>query len=223
MNIFSIALDGPAGAGKTSIIKAISKEFDACYISTGAMYRAVGLYMYRMGIIDDPEAIAAEVVNVPLSVRFVDDVQHTYLGDEDVTALLSDSDASMAASNVSKIAAVRTHLVQMQRDMAKNISIIMDGRDIGTVVLPDATVKIFLTASTEARARRRYQELIDKEQPEPYDVVLQKIIDRDLQDSTRDVTPMRPADDAVIVDTTELTFEESIEAVLKICREKIAQ
>lgn len=223
MTAFSIALDGPSGAGKSTIAKALANALNARYLDTGAMYRTVGLYMTREGIVNDAEAVAARVTEVPLEVRFDGDKQLMFLGDEDVSKAIRQPEISMTASAMGAIPAVRSHLVNLQRELSHSISIIMDGRDIGTVVLPDATVKIFLTATPEARAQRRLDQLAKDNITEPYEKVLAEIIQRDYQDTHRIITPLKQADDAILVDTTELTEDETIETILRICREKIAQ
>ena len=223
MTAFSIALDGPSGAGKSTIAKALANALNARYLDTGAMYRTVGLYMTREGIVNDAEAVAARVTEVPLEVRFDGDKQLMFLGDEDVSKAIRQPEISMTASAMGAIPAVRSHLVHLQRELSHSISIIMDGRDIGTVVLPDATVKIFLTATPEARAQRRLDQLAKDNITEPYEKVLAEIIQRDYQDTHRIITPLKQADDAILVDTTELTEDETIETILRICREKIAQ
>ena len=223
MSIFSIAIDGPSGAGKSTIAKAVAEELNALYLDTGAMYRAVGLYMNRLGILNDPEAVAARVDEVPLDVRHIDGKQRVFLGDEDVSEAIRQPEISMAASAVGAVPAVRTRLVDLQREIARKLSIIMDGRDIGTVVLPNATVKIFLTASPETRAQRRLDQLTEKGIHEPYEKVLAEIIQRDYQDTHRDITPLVQAEDAILVDTSDNTKEETIRHILDICAERIAQ
>ena len=223
MSIFSIAIDGPSGAGKSTIAKAVAEELNALYLDTGAMYRAVGLYMNRLGILNDPEAVAARVDEVPLDVRHIDGKQRVFLGDEDVSEAIRQPEISMAASAVGAVPAVRTRLVDLQREIARKLSIIMDGRDIGTVVLPNATVKIFLTASPETRAQRRLDQLTEKGIHEPYEKVLAEIIQRDYQDTHRDITPLVQAEDAILVDTSDNTKEGTIRHILDICAERIAQ
>ena len=223
MTTFSVALDGPSGAGKSTIAKELAKALDARYLDTGAMYRTVGLYMTNSGIVNDPDAVAARVQEVPLEVRFQGDEQLMFLGDEDVSQQIRLPEISMTASKMGAIPAVRTYLVNLQREMAKSISIVMDGRDIGTVVLPNATVKIFLTASPEARAQRRVAQLAEKEVYQDYETVLAEIIQRDYQDTHRTITPLKPADDAIILDTTNMTQAESIQAILDICHQRIGK
>ena len=223
MALFSIAIDGPSGAGKSTIAKAVAEQLGGMYLDTGAMYRAVGLYMKRSGIsLEDAAAIAAHVDETPLSVRHIDGVQHVFLGDEDVSEAIRQPDISLAASAVAAVPAVRARLVALQREIARTISIVMDGRDIGTYVLPNATVKIFLTASAETRARRRVKQLAEKHIVEDYEKVLREIEQRDYQDTHRAATPLVQAADAVLVDTSERTLEQSIDDVLEICRRAIA-
>lgn len=223
MALFSIAIDGPSGAGKSTIAKSVAEQLGGMYLDTGAMYRAVGLYMKRSGIsLEDAAAIAAHVDETPLSVRHIDGVQHVFLGDEDVSEAIRQPDISLAASAVAAVPAVRARLVALQREIARTISIVMDGRDIGTYVLPNATVKIFLTASAETRARRRVKQLAEKHIVEDYEKVLREIEQRDYQDTHRAATPLVQAADAVLVDTSERTLEQSIDDVLDICRRAIA-
>ena len=223
MALFSIAIDGPSGAGKSTIAKSVAEQLGGMYLDTGAMYRAVGLYMKRSGIsLEDAAAIAAHVDETPLSVRHIDGVQHVFLGDEDISEAIRQPDISLAASAVAAVPAVRARLVALQRDIARTISIVMDGRDIGTYVLPNATVKLFLTASAETRARRRVKQLAEKHIVEDYEKVLREIEQRDYQDTHRAATPLVQAADAVLVDTSERTLEQSIADVLEICRRAIA-
>lgn len=223
MALFSIAIDGPSGAGKSTIAKSVAEQLGGMYLDTGAMYRAVGLYMKRSGIsLEDAAAIAAHVDETPLSVRHIDGVQHVFLGDEDVSEAIRQPDISLAASAVAAVPAVRARLVALQREIGRTISIVMDGRDIGTYVLPNATVKIFLTASAETRARRRVKQLAEKHIVEDYEKVLREIEQRDYQDTHRAATPLVQAADAVLVDTSERTLEQSIDVVLDICRRAIA-
>ena len=223
MALFSIAIDGPSGAGKSTIAKSVAEQLGGMYLDTGAMYGAGGLYMKRNGIsLEDAAAIAAHVGETPLSVRHIDGVQHVFLGDEDVSEAIRQPDISLAASAVAAVPAVRARLVALQREIGRTISIVMDGRDIGTYVLPNATVKIFLTASAETRARRRVKQLAEKHIVEDYEKVLREIEQRDYQDTHRAATPLVQAADAVLVDTSERTLEQSIDDVLEICRRAIA-
>lgn len=220
---FSIAIDGPAGAGKSTIAKALAAQLGAMYLDTGAMYRAFGLYMLRKGAINDNAAITAGVDDVDIAVEYIDGTQHIFLGGEDVSDAIREPEVSMAASTISKLPEVRARLVALQRKIAEGHNVIMDGRDIGTHVLPNATLKIFLTASAEERAKRRCLELEQKGMPEPYDRVLEEMVQRDYQDTHRAASPLRPADDAVRVDTSLLTLEESIETMKKLALEAIGR
>ena len=213
---FSIAIDGPAGAGKSTIAKALAARLDAMYLDTGAMYRAIGLYMLRRNLLKDPEGIARHVGEVDLRVEYLDGTQHLFLGEEDVSEAIREPAVSMAASDVSAVPEVRRRMVALQRQIAEGHDVVMDGRDIGTHVLPAATLKIFLTASPEARTERRCRELKEKGLSEPFEKVLQEIQTRDYQDTHRAESPLRQAGDAVLVDTSDLTLEESIEAVLRL-------
>jgi len=218
---FSIAIDGPAGAGKSTVAKAVAAELNAMYLDTGAMYRAFGLYMLRRGAIKDKRAILAAVDDVDITVEFIDGAQHIFLGGEDVTEAIREPEVSMAASDVSAVPEVRERMVALQRKIAEGHDVIMDGRDIGTKVLPNATLKIYLTASVEERARRRCLELAQKGNPEPYEKVLEDMKARDYQDTHRAASPLRPADDAVTVDTTNNTFEESVAEIRRLALEAI--
>ncbi len=220
--MINIAIDGPGGAGKSTIAKAAAKELGFIYVDTGALYRSVGLYALRRnvetGSADDVIPLLGEI-NVEL--KLIDGSQRVFLNGEDVSEEIRTPDASMAASNVSAIQAVRDFLFDLQRDIAKANDCIMDGRDIGTVVLPDAQVKIFLTASAEERAKRRYIQLTEKGQEVKYEDVLKELQERDYQDSHREIAPLKPADDSVIVDTTEINLEQSIDTVVNVIRERI--
>ena len=218
---FSIAIDGPAGAGKSTVAKAVATELNAMYLDTGAMYRAFGLYMLRRGAIKDKSAIIAAVDDVDITVEFIDGAQHIFLGGEDVTEAIREPEVSMAASDVSAVPEVRERMVALQRKIAEGHDVIMDGRDIGTKVLPNATLKIYLTASVEERARRRCLELEQKGIPEPYEKVLEEMKARDYQDTHRAASPLRPADDAVTVDTTNNTLEESVAEIRRLALEAI--
>ena len=218
---FSIAIDGPAGAGKSTVAKAVAAELNAMYLDTGAMYRAFGLYMLRRGAIKDKSAIIAAVDDVDITVEFIDGAQHIFLGGEDVSDAIREPEVSMAASEVSTVPEVRERMVALQRKIAEGHDVIMDGRDIGTKVLPNATLKIYLTASVEERARRRCLELEQKGMPEPYEKVLEEMKARDYQDTHRAASPLRPAADAVTVDTTNNTLEESVAEIRRLALEAI--
>lgn len=218
----NIAIDGPAGAGKSSIAKLVSKELGYIYVDTGALYRTVGLYSIRKGIdTKDAENVTATLKDIEVKLGFVDGAQHVFLNGEDVSDAIRTPEASMGASNVSAIPAVRTFLFDLQRDIAKNNNCIMDGRDIGTVVLPDAQIKLFLTASPEARAERRYKELIEKGEKVDFQDVLDDINKRDYQDSHREIAPLKQAEDAILVDNSGCNLEEGKELVLGIIRDKL--
>ena len=220
--MINIAIDGPAGAGKSTIAKTASKELGYIYVDTGALYRTVGLNALRLGKDTKSEAeVVPTLENLQVSLRFVDGEQRVFLGDEDVSSAIRQNEVSMAASNVSAIPKVREFLFDLQRDIAKKNNCIMDGRDIGTVVLPDAQIKIYLTASAEARADRRYKELVEKGQNVNYEDILKEIELRDYQDTHREIAPLKKADDAVLVDTTKLTLEESIAHMLNVIKERI--
>lgn len=219
---FAIAIDGPAGAGKSSVAKAAAKALGFIYVDTGALYRTVGLYMLQHEI--DPADLAAvenALQNITVDMKHEEDGQHMFLCGEDVTDRIRTPEVSMAASNFSKIPAVRSFLLSTQINMAERYDVLMDGRDIGTVVLPNAQVKIFLTASAEERARRRCLELEQKGQPEPYEEILADIKKRDDQDMNRETAPLKPAEDSVLLDTSDLDFEGSVRKLLEIVRERM--
>ncbi len=216
---FNVAIDGPAGAGKSSIARAAAKELGFIYVDTGALYRAVGVYGLRNGIDNkNAEAVAGMLPHISVELKFRDGVQHVYLNGEDVSEEIRTPPASMAASDVSAVPAVRQFLFDLQRDIAAKNDCIMDGRDIGTVVLPNAQVKIFLTASPEARAMRRYKELQEKGSKDTYEDVLADLLQRDYNDSHRAVAPLKPAEDSITVDNSGLSLEDSIEQVLSVIR-----
>ena len=222
--VFSIAIDGPGGAGKSSVAKMIARRLNAVYLDTGAMYRAVGLYMTRLGIpLDDAPAVIAQVLQTPLRVSARDGLQVTWLGDEDVSEAIRTPEMSMAASAVSAIPEVRAHLVEMQREIARGQAVVMDGRDIGTKVLPNATLKIFLTASPEVRARRRWLEQQAKGSDETFEKVLEELIRRDWADTHRAASPLTRAEDAVEVDTSNMTAEEVVERIVTLALKAIGE
>ncbi len=208
---YAIAIDGPAGAGKSTIARALAADMGLIYVDTGALYRTIGLAVIAQGIDQtDTAAVTAALDGMRVALRHVDGEQRVFLGDEDVSSRIRTPQISMAASAVSAIPAVRAFLLQLQRDMAITQSVIMDGRDIGTTVLPDAAVKIFLTASPEARAERRYKELCEKGETVTYADVLADMIKRDYDDTHRAASPLSKAADAIEVDTGDLNLEESI-------------
>ena len=217
-----IAIDGPAGAGKSTISKKVAKELGYVYIDTGAMYRTVGLKAVRMGIdTTDEKAVSAILSDLDIDIRHEGVEQHIFLDGENVSGEIRTPEISMAASNVSAIGNVRVALVDMQRKLAANHDVVMDGRDIATFVLPDAEVKIFLTASVDARAERRYKELIEKGTEVSFEDVKKEMIQRDKNDSTRAVSPLKIAEDATVIDTSELNLEQSINKVVEFIRSKI--
>ena len=218
---FSIAIDGPAGAGKSSVAKAVAAELNAMYLDTGAMYRAFGLYMLRRGATNDRRAIVDAVDDVDITVEFIDGTQHIFLDGEDVTDAIREPEVSRAASDVSAVPEVRERMVALQRKIAEGHDVIMDGRDIGTKVLPNATLKIFMTASAEVRAHRRCLELEQKGKPEPYEKVLREMKERDYQDSHRAASPLCAAGDAVSVDTTEMSFDETVAEIRRLALDAI--
>lgn len=218
----SVAIDGPVGAGKSSIARNAAKKLGFIYVDTGALYRAVGLYCYRKGIdMSDGAAVASVLGEIDPEIRLIDGTQHIYLNKEDVSEEIRLPEISMAASAVSAVPEVRASLLDLQRNMAKTNNVIMDGRDIGTVVLPDATVKIFLTAAAEIRAKRRYDELIAKGVETTFEEVLADLNQRDYNDSHRETAPLKQADDAVPADTSALDFEQSCELICNIIKEKL--
>ncbi|MGN0526629.1 MAG: (d)CMP kinase [Acutalibacteraceae bacterium] len=218
----NIAIDGPAGAGKSTIAKAVSKSLGYIYVDTGALYRTVGLNALRLGKdTKSKEEVIPTLKGLEVSLRFVDGEQRVFLGEEDVSTAIRQNEVSMAASNVSAIPEVRSFLFDLQRDIAKKNNCIMDGRDIGTVVLPDAQIKIYLTASPEARADRRFKELTEKGQSVDYDVILKEIKERDYQDMHREIAPLKQAEDAILADTTSLNLEEAINYMISVIKEKL--
>ncbi len=223
MDPVSIAIDGPSGAGKSTLARMIAKELGFLYVDTGALYRTVGLYTLRQGVdTKDPEGVAVLLPDIRIGMRYDDGgVQRMDLNGEDVTDLIRTPEVSMAASHVSAIPAVRAFLLDTQRELARRHNVIMDGRDIGTVVLPEAKIKIFLTASAAERARRRCRELREKGIETDLPSVLRDIEQRDRNDSSRAVAPLRPAPDAVMCDTTEHDLDASLALLLQIIRERL--
>ena len=217
-----IAIDGPAGAGKSSISKKVAKKLGYVYIDTGAMYRTVGLKAVRCGIeTTDAEGVGSILADLDIDIRHEGVEQYIYLDGENVSDKIRTPEISMAASNVSAIPAVRVAMVDMQRKLAQNHDVVMDGRDIGSFVLPDAEIKIFLTASVEARAKRRFSELIEKGEKVGFEDVKAEMIQRDKNDSTRAVSPLVVADGATVIDTSLLSFDESVNTVIEHIRSKI--
>ncbi len=221
--MIGIAIDGPSGAGKSTIAKALAESLGYIYVDTGAIYRTVGLYMQKNGIsTEDTAGIIENLPNVRFELKYEDGVQKMYLGDEDVSGLIRTPLIAKYASVVSAVPEVRAFLLETQKKLARENNVIMDGRDIGTVILPDADVKIFLTASAEARARRRVEQLAEKGEIVSFEEIFASIEERDARDSGRDVAPLKPAADAVTLDTSEYTLEESIAAAKQIVEQKLS-
>ena len=224
MKTIKIAIDGPSGAGKSTLAKSVAAELRYLYVDTGAIYRTVGYYCYANGIDPEDEArVLAALPQIRIELRYGEDgLQHMLLNGADVTAEIRLPPVSLCASAVSAYPGVRAFLLEMQRELARTHNVVMDGRDIGTVVLPDADVKIFLTASPEARAKRRWEELRSRGTPQPPEQILREIRERDEKDIGRAVSPLRRAEDAADLDTTLLDFEESRQAILNIIRERLS-
>ena len=219
---FSIAIDGPAGAGKSTVAKALAAALDAMYLDTGAMYRAIGLAMDRMGVdLKDPAAVAARVYDVDIAVKYLEGAQHIFLDGEDVSAAIRLPEVSLLASAVSAVPEVRVRMVALQQEIARGQDVVMDGRDIGTKVLPDATLKLYLTAAAKVRAQRRHRELEEKGTPQPFAEVLADMLWRDYQDTHRAASPLMKADDAIEVDSGELTLDETVATILALARKAI--
>ena len=219
--MINVAIDGPAGAGKSTIAKAAAKELGFIYVDTGALYRAVAYNAVKTGAIDDEQKIIDMLASTKVELKYVNGVQAVYLNGEDVSAFIRTPEISMGASKVSAIPQVRAFLLNLQREIASTNNVIMDGRDIATVVLPNADVKIFLFASPECRAERRYKELIEKGESVSFDDVLNDVNQRDYQDSHREIAPLKPSDDSIMADTSELTLQESIDLIVNTIKEKI--
>ena len=221
--MISVAIDGPAGAGKSTLARRLAADLGYIYVDTGAMYRTIGLYALRAG--KDPKdnaAVNALLPEISLRLASVDGEQHIYLNEEDVSKAIRTEEAGMAASAVGANPEVRAFLLDLQRNMAKTQNILMDGRDIGTVVLPNATAKIFLTAAPEARAKRRWKEYQEKGVNVSFEEVLEDVKKRDYQDTHREAAPLKQAEDAVLLDTSDLNFEQSLNAMKKIIAEKVS-
>ncbi len=213
--MINVALDGPAGAGKSTVAKELSRKLNILYLDTGAMYRATALYCMRNGVsVHDAEAVEDLLKSLPLSVRYKDGSQVTMLGEEDVSQKIRTPELSMGASDVSKIPAVRIKMVEMQREIALNMDCVLDGRDIGTFVLPDCKNKFYVTAKAEERARRRQLEMQEKGTDIPFEEVLRDIVTRDENDKNRDFAPLRQAEDALLVDTTEMNIEQVVDTII---------
>ena len=222
--MINIAIDGPSGAGKSSAARLAAAKLGYVYVDTGAMYRAIGVAALRRSIdTKDKDRVIAMLPELDISLAFIDGEQHVILNGEDVSKEIRLPEASMAASNVSAMPEVRAYLLDLQHKLAAENNCLMDGRDIGTVVLPNAQLKIFLTASAEIRAKRRYDELVGRGTPVDYDEVLRDIIQRDYNDSHREVAPLKPAEDTVILDSSDLTLEQVVDRVVELARAAAAK
>ncbi len=220
--IFNIALDGPAGSGKSTIAKALAKDYNILYLDTGAMYRACGLKALRLGIsLQNAEEVEKMLPSLDVKVEYVDGSQRTILDGEDVSLAIRENAVSMAASHISAHAAVRVKMVELQRQIAAQMSCVLDGRDIGTVVLPKAKYKFFITADSKVRAQRRYDELLARGQTVDFEKLHAEIVQRDKQDSERKTAPLKAADDAVIVDTSSLTIEQVVAKIKAVIQSQI--
>ena len=220
--MIAVAIDGPAGAGKSSVARAAAKETGFMYVDTGALYRTVTLDLLRRGIdLDDPDAVEAALPQIRISLSYEDGEQKVFLGGEDVTEHIRTEEVSRSTPACAAIPAVRSFLLDLQRDLAREHRVIMDGRDIGTVVLPDAPLKIFLTASPQERARRRAAQLEAAGEPANFSEILRDIVARDERDSHRETAPLKQAEDAVLLDTSDLNFEASVAAVAALIRDRL--
>ena len=218
-----IAIDGPAGAGKSATAKAVAKELGFIYVDTGALYRGIGLYVIRKGVKPSSiEEVVPLLAEIKIEMKHIENEQHIFLNGEDVSGLIRTESVSAAASDVSAIPAIRDFLFDMQRDIAEKNDVVMDGRDIGTIVLPDAELKIFLTAKPETRAERRVKQLLEKGVEANFDDVLADVIQRDYNDSHRDFRPLKLAEDGILLDNSELDFEETFEKIISLAKERMA-
>lgn len=218
----NIAIDGPAGAGKSTIAKRVAKEMGYIYVDTGAMYRSLALYFIRLGIDKGDEARISEAVKgADVTIKYVNGEQQVLLNDENVTGLIRTEEVGNMASASSVYSSVRSKLLDLQRNLAASNDVIMDGRDIGTCVLPNAQVKVFLTASVDTRADRRYKELVEKGENPDLDRIKKDIEDRDYRDSHRENAPLRQADDATLVDSSNMSIEEVVDAIINLCKDKM--
>lgn len=216
---FVIAIDGPAGAGKSTIAKAVSKKLNSIYVDTGAMYRSIALFMIRNNVSkEDTASIAAKCKDADVTINYEGGVQNVILNGENVNGLIRTEEVGNMASVVSAVPEVRAHLLQLQRNLAASTDVVMDGRDIGTTVLPDANLKVYLTASSKVRAKRRYDELTAKGESCDIDVIEKDIIDRDHRDMTREISPLKQADDAVLVDSSDMTIEEVENKIIELAK-----
>ncbi len=217
---YSIAIDGPAGAGKSTIAKLIAKERGCIYVDTGAMYRAMAIYFLRLGIAAEDEAAITEACkDIEVVIKYEENVQNVYLNGENVTAFLRTEEVGKMASASSVYGAVRTKLLDLQRKLAVDYDVVMDGRDIGTHVLPNANVKIYMTASVEERANRRYKELVEKgDTTADYEKIKADIAERDYRDMNREIAPLKQAEDAILLDTSDMSIEEVVKAIIACCK-----
>ncbi len=214
---FVIAIDGPAGAGKSTIAKAVSKKLNSIYVDTGAMYRSIALFMIRNNVSkEDTASIAAKCKDADVTINYEGGVQNVILNGENVNGLIRTEEVGNMASVVSAVPEVRAHLLQLQRNLAASTDVVMDGRDIGTTVLPDANLKVYLTASSKVRAKRRYDELTAKGESCDIDIIEKDIIDRDHRDMTREISPLKQADDAILVDSSDMTIEEVENKIIEL-------
>ena len=216
---YTIAIDGPAGAGKSTIAKKIAKKMNYIYVDTGAMYRAMALYLIRMGVEkDDKEKIEEICKNADITIEYKDGEQIVLLNDENVNGLIRTEEVGNMASVSSANGKVREKLVQLQKELAKKADVVMDGRDIGTCVLPNADTKVYLTASAEVRAKRRFDELTQKGESCDLEKIKEDIIERDHRDMTRESSPLKQAEDAVLVDSSNMTIDEVVEKIISLCK-----
>ena len=219
---FAMAIDGPAGAGKSTIAKIVAEKLELNYIDTGAMYRAIAYYMYTNSVdTDDITAVENACANINIDVEYTEQGQQMIINKENITSHLREEAVGKLASKVAKLALVRSKLVNFQRQLAASSRIVMDGRDIGTCVLPDAQLKIYLTASVEVRAKRRYDELVSKNETCDYEIVKKDIADRDYEDMHRDISPLKQADDAILLDTSDMSINEVADNIIRLYEERI--
>ncbi len=220
--MISVAIDGPSGAGKSSISKAVAKKLGFIHVDTGALYRALAYTAIKNGVNVDNEILLKNLLKTTnVKISHINNAQSVFVNDENVTDKIRTEEVSMGASNISKIPIIREFLLDLQRKLAEENNVIMDGRDIGTVVLPNADIKIFLTASPEKRAERRYKELLEKNEKIVYNDIIEDIIKRDYQDEHRQIAPLKPAEDSILVDTSELSFDESVQKITEVIEAKL--
>ena len=219
--MFNIAIDGPAGAGKSTIAKKVAKELDFIYVDTGAMYRSMALYLIRKGVkAEEKNKIIELLPEIHVTLAYVEGEQHVYLNKEDVSSLIRNEEVSQMTSSISTIPEVREALLSLQRNLAKENNVLMDGRDIGTCVLPNAELKIYLTASTKVRAKRRYDEMIEKGMECNLKELEASIKERDYRDMNREIAPLKQAEDAVFLDTSDMNIEEVVSAIIRLVKER---